>query len=42
MWLWILAHVLEILILLATAVEAAALVYIYRLDKRQFEFQKGQ
>lgn len=42
MWLWILAHVLEILILLATAVEAAALVYIYRLEKRQFEFQKGQ
>jgi hypothetical protein len=42
MWLWILAHVLEILILLATAVEATALVYIYMLEKRQFEFQKGQ
>jgi hypothetical protein len=42
MSLWILAHVLEILILLATAVEATALVYIYMLEKRQFEFQKGQ
>jgi hypothetical protein len=42
MWLWILAHVLEILILLATAVEAAALVYIYKLEKRQFQFHRGQ
>ena len=42
MWVWIPAHILEILILLATAIEAAALVYIYRLEKRQFEIEEAQ
>ncbi len=41
MWLWTGAHIFEILVFLATAVEAAALVYIYRLEKRQFEFQES-
>ncbi len=42
MWLWIGAHLLEILVFLATAVEAAALAYIYRLEKRQFALQEWQ
>ncbi len=42
MWPWLGAHVLEILIFLATAVEAGALVYIYKLEKRQAELQEGR
>jgi hypothetical protein len=37
---WVGAHILEILVFLATAVEATALVYIYRLERIQFKLQE--
>ncbi len=37
---WVTTHILETLVLFATGVEALALIYIYRLEKRQFELEE--
>jgi hypothetical protein len=41
-WQWASGHILEVLILIATAVEAGALVVIYLLEKRQFELGEAR
>lgn len=42
LWPWASAHILEILVFLATAIEAGALVFIYKLDKRQLQLEEGR